>query len=321
MSHISRRALLQGGAAAAGALAFGFHEAVDVKRVFGQDAAGDDVQLIINLAATAETFACVHYYNVLTLGAIQFTDPQIAQLKGALDAELAHLEYLQSNGATALATDFYIPLNLWADLNTFVSVTEQAEAIFNAAYLAAVARFAELGNPLLAATAAQVVAVEAQHLALIREMAGRRGNNVPFLPARYRQVSEAVPNLSGFLEGGVGFEGPSSFPGTDAIRTLVGEDATVPTPPLTDPTVFGVDPVNRTCFILVIGNDVNVRSGPGTDMDIVTTLTENQSISIDGQTVGTDGYTWWRTANATWVRSDVVKTLGVGCGNLPMVTP
>lgn len=108
-SQLSRRALLQGGA---GVAAFGFHQALDAKRVFGQDAAGDDVQTILNLAATAEAFACVHYHNVLTLGAIAFTEPQIAQLKGALDAELAHLEYLQSNGASTLATDFYIPFNL-----------------------------------------------------------------------------------------------------------------------------------------------------------------------------------------------------------------
>lgn len=320
MTQISRRTLLKGGAITAGAAMMGFHQVFDTKRVFGQDG-GDDVGLIINLAATAETFACVHYYNVLTLGAISFTDAQVGQLKAALDAELKHLEYLQANGAASLANDFFIPLSLWTDLNTFVSVTEQSEAIFNAAYLAAVKRFAELGNPLLAATAAQIVAVEAQHLALIREMAGRRGNNVPFLPARYLQVSEAADNLGGFLEGGVGFEGPSSFPGADAIRELVGDAATTAVLPYTDPALFPADPVNRTCFILIIGSDVNVRSGPGTDFDILNSLTENETIGIDGQTEGNDGFTWWHTVEGTWVRSDVVRTLGSGCSGLPVVTP
>jgi hypothetical protein len=95
----------------------------------------------------------------------------------------------------------------------------------------------------------------------------------------------------------------------------------LPVKPFTDPTVF--DPpvdASLTCFILVTGNDVNMRAEPSTNSETVRQLTENQSIGIDGQTVGDDGFTWWRTAEGTWVRSDVVFTLGKGCTNLPTLS-
>jgi len=74
--------------------------------------------------------------------------------------------------------------------------------------------------PLLAATAG----VEAEHRALIREMGGKRGNNLSLLQASYYNVSDAVPSLTPFLKGGPGFDGPATFPGFGAVAALVGTE-------------------------------------------------------------------------------------------------
>ncbi len=243
-SKMSRRSLLKGTAAlTAGAAALGFSGLFgDYTQTFLQTTGGtgDDAKTIASLAATAEAFACTHYYNVLQTNKIKFNAQQINQLKAALDSEVQHLQYLQANGGEPLVMKFYAPFKVWEELNTFVTVTEQGEAIFVGAYLAAVRRIVELGNPLLAAAAAQIVGVEAQHLALIREMGGKLGNNVSILPAKYLNVSEAVPDLTPFLKGGPGFDGPVDFPGIDAINSLVGRDGVKSNKPFTDPSVLSV---------------------------------------------------------------------------------
>jgi hypothetical protein len=72
-------------------------------------------------------------------------------------------------------------------------------------------------------TASQVGGVEAQHLALIRQMGSRLANNLSLMKALFFNVSDAVPTLQPFLAGGDGFEGPTAYPGAEAIRTLIGE--------------------------------------------------------------------------------------------------
>ncbi len=235
-STIARRSVLN--RAAAGAAAIGFSGLFgDYSQAAAQG--GDDVATIINLAATAEAFAITHYYNVLNVKQIKFNAQQVLQLKAALESELDHLQFLQANGAKPLATSFYFPFKIWADIDTFVTVTEQGEAIFVGAYLAAVRRIAELGNALLAATAAQVVGVEAQHLALIREMGGRLGNNISILEAQYFNVSDSVPSLTPFLKGGPGFEStPVKYPGDGAVRTFVNGTGLLVAKPYTDPSVL-----------------------------------------------------------------------------------
>ena len=233
MRDISRRNLLKGSAAAAaaGAASISFGELFHFSHVFAQGD-GDDPQTILNLAATAETFACVHYYNALmNADALNLTADETRNLKTFLDAELKHKQFLEANGAQALATSFYAPPHLWTDRSTFVSTSDTAESWFIGAYLAAVRRFAELNQMLLSATLAQVMGVEAEHQALIRQMGGLVPSNRTLKQALFYNTSEVAPLFQPFLEGGNGFAGPVAFPGVDEINNLVADEGVVATVP------------------------------------------------------------------------------------------
>src|SRR5579859_4531379 len=188
----ARRAFLKQSAWLAGATALGWSGVFGLSRVSA--AGGDDIPTILNLAATAETFACTHYYQTLN-SKIRFTEPQLAYIKAALEEEFIHLQYLNANGGKTLTDKFYFPVGALNSRVSFGTVSAVAETIFVGAYLAATRRFAELGQPLLAATAAQVAVIEGQHLALVRETALLLPNNIPLGEPLYNNVSEAVPSL------------------------------------------------------------------------------------------------------------------------------
>jgi len=322
MTSISRRDLLKGGAVmATGVSLMGFGSMFGYQRLFAQGD-GDDAQTILNLAATAETLAVTHYYNVLTNSNIALTPSEIAILKSALDTELQHLEYLNANGGTALTSDFFFPLNVYTDRDQFAAITETAETAFVAAYLSSVRRIAELGNPLLAATAAQVAVTEQVHLALIRQIGGRVPNHVSLGQALYFNISDAGPVLQGFLEGGSGFDSSSRpFPGADAVRDLVRDDGVLPVAPFTDTSQFGgAAAAAGTGTCTVSGRiNVNIRSGPRTTFPVVGTLSPTDTRDVMGQTVDIDGFTWFQVSDG-WVRSDVVRSTG-DCMSVPMVNP
>jgi len=215
--------------------------------MFGLDrsraADGDDVKTMLDTAATAETFACTHYYLALT-SKIRFTNPQIAYIKAALEQELIHLEYLKANGGNTLTDKFYFPKGALNSATSFGLVSAIAETVFVGAYLAATRRFAELGQPLLAATTAQVAIVEGQHLALVRQTAGELPNNIALGEPKFYNVSDAVPVVKPLLDGKEGGLGkmettPVAFPGAEAIRKAIGKSALTPVKPFTDPTAFG----------------------------------------------------------------------------------
>lgn len=321
MNAVSRRNFLKGSAVAAGVSTVSFGSLFGFSRVFGQGE-GDDAQTILNLAATAETLACTHYYNVLTDSNIALTPAEISILRSALDAERQHLEFLNANGAESLASEFFFPTNVYTDRDQFSTITEQAETAFVAAYLAATRRVAELGNSLLAATAAQVAVVEQVHLALIRQIGGRVPNHVSLGQALFFNTSDAVPVLQGFLEGGEGFASTASpFPGVDAINDVVRDEGVLAIEPFTAQSSASTDEAAASgdCTITPAGAfGVNVRSGAGTNFDIVDTLPQGGSLAVDGQTVDNSGFTWYRTSDGTFVRSDTVNTTG-NCSALAAV--
>ena len=221
MSKLTRRDFLKSASIATGASALSFSGLFGYSRVFAQED-GDSLETIINLAATAETLACTHYYSALTDGSIALTPDERAILIAALDTEFQHLQFLNANGASALTEEFFFPLNVYVDRENFSEITEVAETAFVGAYLAANRRIAELGNPLLAATVAQVACTEEVHLALIRQIGGRLPNHVSLAQATIFNTSDAVPVLQGFLEGGDGFDDTArAYPGADAITDFV----------------------------------------------------------------------------------------------------
>ncbi len=230
--RLSRRTMLKGAAGVGGLSMLGF------AGVFGINAAhaaegGDDVQTILNLAATAETLAVTHYYSTIMSRSFELSDADVVYLQYALDQEQAHLDFLIANGGKSLTQTFYVPAKLLSDLDVWVQVTDTAETAFVGAYLAATRRFADLGNARLAATAAQVACVESQHLALAREIGGLVPNNTTLALPVFFNVSDAVPVLAPFLKATDGFIGPVSYPTHDQIKHALGGAKSRIVPPFT----------------------------------------------------------------------------------------
>ncbi|MDX2140516.1 MAG: SH3 domain-containing protein [Chloroflexota bacterium] len=343
MQQISRRNILKGSIVAAGATMVGFPQLFGFSRVFAQGE-GDDPQTMLNLAATAETFACVHYFTAINSAeALELTEQEVNWLKSFLDAELKHKQFLEANGAQSLATEFFVPENLFTDRALFVETTNTAENWFIAAYLAATRRFAELGEPLLAATTAQVSGVEAEHQALIRLMGDLQPSFQTLKEPLFFNTSEVVPLFQPFLEGGDGFTGPAAFPGEDEIQALVNGQTVEDVTPFiqlsgagtlnmqngnggaaaatatTGGSAAATTTGTTTGACTISGNNTNVRSAPTTDSDIVGNLTQGTPRDVIGQTMGTDNFTWYQI-DLGWVRADAVTVSG-DCSAVPMATP
>lgn len=81
------------------------------------------------------------------------------------------------------------------------------------------------------------------------------------------------------------------------------------------PTLTPTATVVLTCGVTAL-RSTNLRSGPGTDFDILAKLEANQSLIINAQETSADGFVWYRSENGLWVRSDNVSTTG-DCTVLP----
>ncbi|MDZ4717906.1 MAG: hypothetical protein SH847_05505 [Roseiflexaceae bacterium] len=232
-NRFSRRTFLKGTAGIGGGIAmasftsmFGLKDALAAGSFDNQDS----VETMANLAATAETLAATSYYYTILNNPLGFSDAAISYLKLAMSSELYHLKVLQSLGGKSLAQQFYTPANFLSDLAVNTATFTTAETAFTGAYLAATRRFAELGQPRLAATTAQHAATEAEHLALQRLIGGQVPNPNALPAPIFYNVSDAIPVLAPFLQGGSGFVGPVPFPGEDAITALAGDMKAFPTP-------------------------------------------------------------------------------------------
>ena len=232
-NQISRRNVLKGSALLATSSVLGFGGVFGFTSIASAAAADDDVKTIINIAATAETFAVTHYYRALNEKTINLNASEKTYFLAALESEFDHLQFLQSNGAASLQSKFYFPAGTFKDIPTLGTVTSVAETVFVGAYIAAARRFAELGNPQLAATAAQVAVVEGQHLLFVRELAAVKvPNNVALAAPIFYNVSEAVPVVMPLLTGKKAASGPLAidfetsaydYPGDDKVKALIGK--------------------------------------------------------------------------------------------------
>ncbi len=225
---LSRRGFLKGTALLAAASTLGFSGMFGLRMALAA-AADDDIPTILNVAATAETFAVTHYYRALSnTTKAQFTAAQKAYLRAGLESEQDHLDFLNANGGKALTDKFYFPAGTFNDAKTFGTVSSIAETVFVGAYIAATHRFAQLGQPELAAIAAQVAVVEGQHLALSKEIAGAFPNDVALAAPVFYNVSDAVPVVQPLLDGKKGALGDMekdavSYPGKDKVMAAVGK--------------------------------------------------------------------------------------------------
>ncbi|MBN1283773.1 MAG: SH3 domain-containing protein [Anaerolineae bacterium] len=67
-----------------------------------------------------------------------------------------------------------------------------------------------------------------------------------------------------------------------------------------------LEPPSGACSVTAYGN-VNRRSGPSTDYEVLDTLRAGESADVIGEDVDAEGFVWWQLSDATWVRSDVVR--------------
>jgi hypothetical protein len=68
---------------------------------------------------------------------------------------------------------------------------------------------------------------------------------------------------------------------------------------------------NLTCNLL-INQTTNLYNGPGTNFDRVGQIEALQTLRVDRQTRGDDGFTWYQsTEDDTWIRSDFVEALPI----------
>jgi len=227
--NLSRRTLLKGGAILGAGAMIGFDGFYGFSRVLGQAAKDDDLQTIINYAATAELFATTHYLAAIN-GKLGLADKQVEYLKAGFLAEQDHLELLTSLGAKPLFTEFYVPETLFSDQKLFSAVTEVAETAFVGAYLAATRIFsASKDTTKYAVTTAQIAAVEAEHRALARQIGGNLPNNISYAQFTLNNVSDAGAVLQPFLDGkpaddSLGkFVGPVKPPTADDIAKIRAE--------------------------------------------------------------------------------------------------
>lgn len=221
---ISRRSLLRG--SAAGAAAVSLNTLFGISRAFAQEASGEDDQLqtILNVAATAELFASTHYLagiDSAEAGNMEIEFYQLNYLKAAFVSERDHLDLLLSLGAEPVVSEFYVPDGLYQDYSFFGQITEAAETTFVAAYLAATRIFAGAGDMGFAVTCAQIAGVESEHRAIIRDYTGLLPNDRSYEAFLFNNVSDAVPVLQPFLDGsGDDFIGPVQPPSAGSVRRV-----------------------------------------------------------------------------------------------------
>jgi hypothetical protein len=225
----SRRSVLKGslvgaaGLGAAGGLAAlgvvfaqkdeaGTSDAASVGQSYGYNAQKTKAVIanILNIAITAEELAVVFYTNVIkNANLLGLSNAGFLDIEAALVEEQIHQIFLAQQGAKALTHKFSFPFgnDTFRNFNHFITVQQQLEALFVAAYLAAVKEFAMLGRADLAQLASQIGGVEAEHRAIGRAIGGMRpANNRGFetLLVKTVEAAPAVLKKDGFLTPKVG---------------------------------------------------------------------------------------------------------------------
>lgn len=196
-----------------------------------------DFQNVLTVALIAEQLAATFYYTALTsrdlmsvpeLGGSSIdpnhpgvppngTPANVRFLQAALDAEVKHATALLGSGAIPTYTHYYFPATTFTpactpeslctlgspgDLRTFLGVQAALETAFVGAYLAAIEAFIQLGHPHSAALAANILAVESEHLFAGRAIAGATpANDLALQATPFAQVSDAATALRPFLTG------------------------------------------------------------------------------------------------------------------------
>jgi hypothetical protein len=204
---------------------------------------------ILNIAATAEALGITFYYHGILAGFFDESDQRQWYLQAALDEERNHLDFLKANGGVPPAANqqFLFPADTFTNLTTFAGVLDVLENAFIAAYLAAMQRFAQLGQPLLAEIAGQILGVESEHRVLGRIIASDQPPNSLCLErASYQCLSEAAAALAPFIQGDASHTLPMPQPTPNQVDTAIATFGCTPVPTATNPPYRVRLPIVRT---------------------------------------------------------------------------
>lgn len=189
----------------------------------------EDLAGVLNLAATAEALAMTFYYRaIVSEFFIRLPTNYQAYFRAALDQERFHYQFLSQAGATPLATAFYFPPRTFGfdDFGVFIKTIERLETEFMSAYLAAARRFTEMGQPVLAEIAGQIIGVEAEHRIIGRELEGLAPpppNDLCFERTTFECPAQIYGALGLYLLGGAGYQGPFALPSdTEMVDAIQG---------------------------------------------------------------------------------------------------
>ncbi len=243
-SAATRRQLVAGAAATIGGLGLLGVVADQARATPGR---GQDVQTILNIAATAEILATI----VNTVGAERVSLDAVTarNVRAAAREELIHYRVLtRSLGAKPLTKRIWVPDAVFASPTGLLSTLEVGDQIFVNAYLIGVYAFGAAGQGDNAVVAAEFMGVEAVHRALARQSLGKLGNDRVFQKANRVERAPDAPNRGqeGFTDirvavtqlqaAGFGFgakgAGPGAFYefGEVAARTPDDPDLNIKTP-------------------------------------------------------------------------------------------
>jgi hypothetical protein len=166
---------------------------------------GDSPETILAVAATAEVLATIVNtigWQKAVSGAITLDAVTKRNIAAAAREELIHYNVLVGAGAVPLTKKIWVPDAVFADASGLLNTLQVGDQIFVNAYLLGTLRFAQLGNPALAVTAAEFMGVEAVHRALARQSLGQLGNDRVFMKLDQVETAPGAPNVGqpGFLK-------------------------------------------------------------------------------------------------------------------------
>lgn len=109
----------------------------------------------------------------------------------------------------------------------------------------------------------------------------------------------------------------ASDPATLSIRVVATQATPTSGVVITQGPV--IDPNDPTCRAL-INNPLNFRTGPGTNYNVITTLSQGQVIPVTGR-LGDNSWYQLNFGNFGWVSSGFVSLYGSRCVNVPIIAP
>jgi hypothetical protein len=184
---------------------------------------------ILDALLGAEKLQATLYARGLDSGLLpgDLSSGQLPAFQAALGEEFRHVQRLAALGARFPQNEFFFPAPAFSLLPRFLEVALQLEEAGIAAYLAASYQFARHRvHPRYALAVARILAVEAEHRALVRSVAGLHPPNdlrpVRLLTFSVARASEALaPHLGPGRFGGASTAG-MAFPDLDTVARLAG---------------------------------------------------------------------------------------------------